>query len=315
MLTHSKSFLQYCNKQKSKIITSQKTVSRKYITNQNRFESLLPLYCNKNVKLPYMAMCNTKLFMSKYSTVPHLQDFKELDFSDINEIKIQPPTSFEVPIYNLEHDQIGSLKLPEYIFGSKVRVDILHRVVVWQLACKRKGTARTKTRSEVSGSSRKLFPQKGRGAARVGSIRSPTRFGGSKAHGPKARSYSYTLPKKIRAFGLRCALASKFAKHQLYIFDKSHIDEAKTKSVTNMMKKFNFDKEGVLFIDGSVVDKNFELAARNIKKIAVLPQSKINVYDILKHKNLAVCKEVIPYLMKRIEDPLKDVYEKERMSS
>lgn len=123
------------------------------------------------------------------------------------------------------------------------------------------------------------------------------------------------MPKKVRAFGLRCALASKFAKHQLYIIDSSHIDEPKTKHVVEFLKNFKLDKESVLFVDGGVVDTNFALASNNVNNLTVLPQHRINVYDILKHKKLVLCKDVIPYLVKRLENPLEDPYEKERQSN
>lgn len=156
-----------------------------------------------------------------------------------------------------------------------------------------------------------MYKQKGNGRARAGTRGSPIRIGGGAAHGPKPRDFSYTLPKKIRAFGLRCALASKFARNELYIIDSTHMESPKTKEASDMIEAFGWGETGVLFVDGEVVDPNFKLSTRNLPKLKLINQRRLNVYDILKAKKIAIAKDVLPYLTSRLENPLEDVYEKQ----
>lgn len=154
-----------------------------------------------------------------------------------------------------------------------------------------------------------MYKQKGNGRARVGSRGSPIRIGGGVAHGPKPRDYSYTLPKKIRTFGLRCALASKFAKNNLYIIDSTNMEAPKTKVASAMAKSFGWNETGVLIVDGDIIDPNFQKSVQNLENVKVISQKRLNVYDILRAKKLALSKQVLPYLTQRLQNPLEDVYE------
>src|SRR3990172_2946330 len=124
-----------------------------------------------------------------------------------------------VDIYNIQKEKVGELELKDEIFGVEVRGDLLHEVVTWQRACRRSGTASTKSRGEVQGTNKKWWRQKGTGRARVGSHRSPLWRGGGVIFGPKPRSYAYTLPKKVRALALKMALSSKLANGQVVVLD------------------------------------------------------------------------------------------------
>lgn len=210
-------------------------------------------------------------------------------------------SAFTVPVHSMKalllDDKSPSkevITLPESLFGVPVRKDILHRVVTWQLACKRAGTASSKTRAEKKGSGRKVYPQKGSGRARVGQIRSPMRRHGGHAHGPKPRDWSYHLPLKVQNLGLKCALSAKFAQKQLVIIDDTDLHSHKTRLLNSLFTKFGWTNS--LIIEKSPAQPQIYLAHRNIPNINLLTYENINVYDILKHKYLLLHKEVIPVI-------------------
>jgi len=238
-------------------------------------------------------------------------------------ISLAPPTSYVVPIISLRlAKKTGrSVVLPKEIFGIPVRKDILHRVVTWQLACKRQGTASSKTKGEKAGSGRKIYAQKGTGRARAGQIRSPTRRGGGAAHGPKPRDWKYHLPVKVQNFGLKCALSAKFAHNKLVIIDDTDLESHRTKYFKETLDKFNWTQKStsrqgrrigrgtrtrgantavLLFDKGPNIHKNLNLAHRNIPSVRVLPKEEINVYDILRYKMLLVHKDALPYLHQKV---------------
>ncbi|MHA1517085.1 MAG: 50S ribosomal protein L4, partial [Alphaproteobacteria bacterium] len=184
-------------------------------------------------------------------------------------------------VTTLDAKKVGTVELSDDIFGLEPRTDILHRMVRYQLAKRRAGTVAVRDRSEITGSTAKMFRQKGTGRARHGSGK-PTIFrGGGKAFGPKQRSHAIELPKKIRALALKHALSAKAKSDALLVLDSCELKDAKTKAL-----KSRFDKLGVgsaLIVDGAEVHDGFALAARNIPHIDVLPVQGINVYDILRH--------------------------------
>lgn len=204
---------------------------------------------------------------------------------------------FTVPVYSLknamqnENPVIGTMKLPEALVGVPVRKDILHRVVVWQLACKRKGTASTKTRAEKSGSGRKIHDQKGSGRARMGDIRNPMRRHGGTAHGPKPRDWSYYLPLKVQKLGIKCALSAKFAQKKLIIIDGTELPSYKTKPLNNILTKFGWTSS--LIIEPPQASSTLYLAHKNIPRVNMLTYENINVYDILKRDYVLIHKDVI----------------------
>ncbi len=202
-------------------------------------------------------------------------------------------------VINLENKNVGSVELAEDVFGIAVRKDIIDRVVQWQLAKRRAGTHLVKSRSDVSGSKKKPFKQKGTGRARSGSLRATQYRGGGIIFGPVLRDHGYSLPKKVRALGLRSALSAKARDGKLIILDDLATDTVKTKDM--VAKIANLGWKSALVISGAEVDKNFGLAVNNIVGIDVLPQQGLNVYDIMKKDTLVLTKDAIEHLEARLK--------------
>ncbi len=204
----------------------------------------------------------------------------------------------KLDIINLEKKNVGSIDLPDAVFGQEVRTDILHRVVRWQLAKRQAGTHKTKVISEVSGTTKKPYNQKGTGSARQGSLRSAQMRGGGVIFGPVVRSHAHSLPKKIRQLGLKSALSSKAKDGKLVVIEDLGKD-AKTKALAGRFKKLGWSS--ALIIDGADVDEAFAHAARNIKGIDVLPSQGANVYDILRRDTLVLTKAAVAKLEERLK--------------
>lgn len=202
-------------------------------------------------------------------------------------------------VKTIEAAKAGTLELSDAIFGLEPRADIIHRVVQWQLNKRQQGTHQAKSRGEINRTTAKLGKQKGGGTARHGSRKSGIFVGGGKAFGPRFRSHETALNKKVRALGLRHALSTKVKSSELIILDKAELKIAKTKDV-----KVLFDKLGLvnaLIIDGATVNEGFAKAARNVHNIDVLPVQGINVYDILRRKNLVLTKAAVEALEARFK--------------
>jgi large subunit ribosomal protein L4 len=204
----------------------------------------------------------------------------------------------KVNVVTLENKAAGEIDLNDAIFGLEPRADILDRVVQWQRAKARAGTHKTKTRAEVSGTGKKPFKQKGTGNARQGTLRGPHQEGGGRAHGPVVRSHAYSLPKKIRALGLKHALSAKQAAGKLIVVDALNAKDAKTKAVAANFAGLNLTKP--LIITAAEVDAGFARAARNVKGVNLLPVIGANVYDILRHKELVLTKDAVSALQERL---------------
>ena len=202
-------------------------------------------------------------------------------------------------IVNLDNQNVGSIELADSVFGAEVRADILSRVVNWQLANRRAGTHKTKTIAEVSGTTKKPYKQKGTGNARQGSLRATQFRGGGISFGPVVRSHAQDLPKKIRRLGMRCALSIKAQNGKLIVVDELKLPEVKTKELLAKMNKLGV--ESALFVGGAELDNNFNLAARNIVGVDVLPQQGANVYDILRRDTLVLTKEAAENLEARLK--------------
>lgn len=205
----------------------------------------------------------------------------------------------KVAVVTLENKAAGELELADAIFGLEPRKDILQRVVEWQRAKARAGTHKTKTRAEVSGTGKKPFKQKGTGNARQGTLRGPHQEGGGRAHGPVVRSHEYSLPKKVRALGLKHALSSKQAEGKLFVVDSLALKAAKTKTVAKNFETMGWVKP--LFISGEQVDEMFAKAINNLIGHDALPVQGANVYDILRHKELVLSKEAVAALEARLK--------------
>ncbi len=205
----------------------------------------------------------------------------------------------KLDVIKLDGGKAGSVELDEALFGLEPRADILHRVVRWQRARAQAGTHKTKGRSEVSYSTKKIYRQKGTGGARHGDKGAPIFRHGGTYKGPTPRSHAHDLPKKFRALGLKHALSAKAGSGNLVILDAASMAEAKTSILAKAAKELGWKK--VLIIDGAEVNENFARAAANIEGIDVLPTMGANVYDILKRETLVITKAGIEALEARLK--------------
>jgi large subunit ribosomal protein L4 len=204
----------------------------------------------------------------------------------------------ELAVKNWENADVGTLELSDAVFGAEVRSDILHRVVNWQLAKRRAGTHKVLERSEVNVTKTRFGKQKGGGRARHGSKNANLFRGGGVSHGPRVRDHGFSLQKKVRAMGMRCALSDKVLAGQLIILDSADAATQKTKDL-----KAKLDSMGIksaLVLSGPTVDDNLRKAASNIIGIDVLPQQGANVYDILRRESLIMTKEAAEHLQGRL---------------
>ena len=201
-------------------------------------------------------------------------------------------------IISLDNQSVGEIELAESVFGVPLRVDLLHRMVGYQLAKRRAGTHKTKTISEISGTTKKPYKQKGTGHARQGSLRSPQFRGGATIFGPVVRSHAHDLPKKVRKLALKVALSAKAADGKLVVLDQAVAATPKTKDLATRLKALGWDS--VLVIDGKVND-NFALASRNMPFVDVLPEIGANVYDILRRDTLVLTKDAVAALEARLK--------------
>jgi len=205
----------------------------------------------------------------------------------------------ELEVKTLDGASAGSITVSDEIFGLEPRADILQRIVRWQLSKRQAGTHKAKIRSEVNRTGRKMYKQKGTGRARHGDQSAPQFRGGGKAFGPVVRSHAHDLPKKVRALGLKHALSAKAKASTLIVVDEATATEPKTKALRERLSALGLDR--VLIIAGNEVDTNFQLAARNIPNLDVLPVQGINVYDILRRDTLVLTREAVERLEERFK--------------
>ncbi|AEV38382.1 50S ribosomal protein L4 [Pseudovibrio sp. FO-BEG1] len=203
----------------------------------------------------------------------------------------------ELEVKTLGGKAAGSITVSDEIFGLEPRIDLIQRVVRWQLAKRQAGTHKSLGRSEVNGTTKKFVRQKGSGGARHGNRKAPQFRGGGKAFGPVVREHAHDLPKKVRALGLKHALSAKAASGNLYIVEDAKAAEAKTKALKEQLGSLGLTS--ALFVDGAEVDANFGLATRNIPLVDVLPVQGINVYDILRRDTLVLTKAAVAALEER----------------
>ena len=195
-----------------------------------------------------------------------------------------------VAVYNIEGKEVGTIDLTDAVFGVEVNEHLVHMAVVQQLANKRQGTQKAKTRSEVSGGGRKPWRQKGTGHARQGSTRAPQWTGGGVVFAPTPRDYSFKLNKKEKRAALKSALTSRVEEKKFIVVDEMKFDEIKTKNFQNALNNLNVSKALVVLEEGNT---NAELSARNIPDVKTARTNTINVYDILKYNTVVATKAAV----------------------
>ncbi|MEN8688726.1 MAG: 50S ribosomal protein L4 [Desulfobacterales bacterium] len=195
-----------------------------------------------------------------------------------------------IDVVNSKGEKVSERELSDALFNVAAKTSVLHEVVTAQLAGRRSGTASTKRRSEVSGSTRKLYRQKGTGRARRGDIKSPLMRGGGVIFGPHPRSFASKVSKKVRKLALKMALTSKLQENELVVLDKFDLEKVKTKDFIEIVQALRLDN-ALIVTDNK--DEILELSSRNVPRIKVLRSEGLNVYDILKYKNLVLLEPAI----------------------
>lgn len=199
----------------------------------------------------------------------------------------------QVPVYNIAGEVVKNIEISDAVFAVPFNEAVVHQAMVSQQANARQGTASTKTRGEVAGSTRKLYRQKHTGESRAGSIKSPLRRGGGTVFGPKPRDYSQALPKKMRRLALRCVLSAKASDGELKVLEDLKLDQPKTKEMVKILTALGVDSSALVAM--AEPEENVVKSARNLPGIKTIPASLLNVVDLLSYKLLimteaAVCK-------------------------
>ena len=202
-----------------------------------------------------------------------------------------------VDVLNCKGEKVSQRELPDALFDVPIKRSVLHEVVTMQLSCRRAGSATVKHRSDIRGSGRKLFRQKGTGRARPGDIKSPLLRGGGVIFGPDNRSYSYKVPKKKRKLALKMALSSKLKNQKIIVLDKFELEEIKTKAFIKVIN--TLDANNALIVTEQK-NENLELSSRNVPNIKVMRTEGINVYDILKYKYLVLLEPSVNEIERRL---------------
>ena len=202
-----------------------------------------------------------------------------------------------IDVQNIKGKQISQVELADDVFSIPVKPSVLHEVVTMQLSNRRSGTAAVKHRSDVRGSGRKLFRQKGTGRARRGDIKSPMLRGGGVVFGPDKRNYSYKVSKKVRKMALKMALSSKFRENELLVLDRFELDEIKTKKFVDVLNTLKLNS-ALIVIENH--NDHLELSSRNVPDVKVLRSEGLNVYDILKYRMLVLLEPAVKNIEGRL---------------
>lgn len=203
-----------------------------------------------------------------------------------------------VDIFNLKRDKVGSIDLPDAVFGVEVRENLMHEVVTAQLASKRAGTHAAKERAAVRGSTHKIYKQKGTGRARHGGIRAPNFVGGGRAHPPKPQDFARRAPRRVRQAALKSALSLLVKEGRLTVVDSFELEAIKTKALAGILEVLKPEQRRTLVVDGKDNEK-LRLSIRNLAQNLFLPPEGVNVYDLLRHDHLVVSKQAIEQLTAR----------------
>jgi large subunit ribosomal protein L4 len=202
-----------------------------------------------------------------------------------------------IDVQNIEGKQVSQVELAEDVFSVPVKSIVLHEVVTMQLSNRRSGTAAVKHRSDVRGSGRKLFRQKGTGRARRGDVKAPLLRGGGVVFGPDGRNFSYQTPKKVRKLALKMALSSKLSENDLVLLDKFELEEIKTQAFVGVLETLNINSA---LIVTEKKNENLELSSRNVSGVKVLRSEGLNVYDILKYRTLVLLEPAVKNIEGRL---------------
>jgi large subunit ribosomal protein L4 len=206
-----------------------------------------------------------------------------------------------IDVYNMKREKVGSVELADEVFATEVKEHLFYEVVKAQLASRRQGTQCAKNRSAVSGSTKKLYKQKGTGRARHGSIRAPVYVGGGRAHPPRPRDWSYRPPQQVRQSALRSALSKLHKEGRLLVVDRLELPEVKTKGLVTALatlQKSDAKKKSALVVDNAANEK-LRLSIRNCADHQFLPPEGVNVYDLLRHDTLVLSKDAVKALEQR----------------
>ena len=206
----------------------------------------------------------------------------------------------KIEVNSLDNKKIKDIDLDKQIFGLELKEEIIYRMVRYQLAKRRSGNHKTKGISEISGTTKKPFKQKGTGNARQGSKRSPQMRGGAVIFGPQVRSHAHKLPKKIKQLALKMAISKKIKDGKFKIINELKMSKPKTNLFRSKLAGLKLDS--ALFIDGKEIDNNFLLASKNVPKIDILPVAGINVYDILKRDYLVLSENAVNGIKERFKE-------------
>jgi len=201
-------------------------------------------------------------------------------------------------VQNVKGKQISQVDLADDVFNVPVKSSVLHEVVTMQLANRRAGTAAVKHRSDIKGSRRKLYRQKGTGRARRGDIKSPLLRGGGVVFGPDGRNYKYQVPKKVKKLALKMALSSKLNQKELVVLDRFELEEIKTQEFVGVLNTLNLNS-ALIVTDKN--NENLELSSRNIRNVKVLRSEGLNVYDILKYQTLVLLEPAVKNIEGRLQ--------------
>jgi large subunit ribosomal protein L4 len=202
-----------------------------------------------------------------------------------------------IDVQNVEGKQIAQVELADDVFSVPVKSSVLHEVVTMQLANRRSGTAAVKHRGDVSGSSKKLYRQKGTGRARRGNIKSPLLRGGGVVFGPDGRKYTQRVGKKVRKLALKMALSSKLSENELMVLDQFELEAIKTKEFVNVLKTLKLDNA---LIVTEKKNEHLEMSSRNVQAVKVLRSEGLNVYDILKYRKLVLLEPAVKNIEGRL---------------
>jgi len=190
-----------------------------------------------------------------------------------------------IAVYNMNKQQVGEIQLSDAVFSTEIKEHLMHLALRIQLANRRAGTVKTKTRSEVAGSGKKPFKQKGTGGARQGCVRAPQYPGGGVAFGPRPKEYNLSMNKKARKSAICSALSLQFKSNRLTVMDKLDFETISTKEFVGFMKRFDIDRSLIITDD---LTHNLHLSSRNVPNVKLLKHDALNIFDILKYKNLII---------------------------